>query len=93
MTVDWAEERVYVGSADGRIYQVELMDQQSNQQQQHHHQYEDQSDDEDEGEGEKEPGRHQRRRRMTKFLGHEKSEKRRGDYLTISNPCILSSAV
>ena len=73
MTVDWAEERVYVGSADGRIYQVELMDQQSNQQQHHHHQDEAQSDDEDEGEGEKEPGRHQRRRRTTKFLGHEKS--------------------
>ena len=27
VTVDWAEERVYVGSADGRIYQVVLMDQ------------------------------------------------------------------
>ena len=66
MTVDWAEERVYVGSADGRIYQVELMDKQGKEQP-----LQDQSDDEDDQDEEGINGGSQRRRRV-KFLGHEK---------------------
>ena len=64
--MDWAEERVYVGSADGRIYQVDLLDQGKHQQQN-----KDQSDDDDDET--EQIGTDDGERRRRKFVGHEKA--------------------